>query len=317
MSGGIAKTMCEKWSSSFLNEKISIIVDDKLGNDKLQKIFEENGLKGRFSPFVEKYFALGIGATMAIPSVLPVKQKKDKEGNIKTVLSKDKKPSVKISTMDAVRFIPITATDEREVTEAAIVKEDTNKVTVQLHVINETGTYDIVECVGKKKDTKYVFDYENATIWNTHQEEPLFQAWYPQVVDNQDLNNRIGTSCFSNAIEAIKGYDMCFDRFFTEFKNGAKKRILSGDLITYTKDGKQNEVVLGEEDVILNNKGAEQTAVNEFNPQLRVESFIRGLEYYISLAAKQCGLGDSAFQMDSMVDHFKQQQQQCLRIKMQ
>lgn len=291
---GIAKMFAEKMATSFMNEKLEIIVPDDKGNDKLQELLIKSGLNSRIGNFTEKYFALSLGGIVAMPKTIDILEDDETQSIVV-----DPSNEIKISTLDALRFIPVTVDDEGNVVEAAIIKESTNEIVIQLHMLVD-GVYEISEAVGKKNNKEFVFDFTKAKRWNTKQTTALFQAWYPQVVDNKHLENRLSTSMYADALDEFEAFDMTFDKFYTEFKNGGKKRFISADLITITPDGTK-ELVLGEEDVFLppSKSGDQAPMINEHTSDLRVDQFIRGESYWINLAAKKCGLGDNAFEIDA------------------
>lgn len=292
---GFAKMVCEDWASSFMNEDLKIIVPDEKGNDILQEIFEDNDFMGRIGMFTEKYFGLGLGNMIPMPDTLEA----DEEGNIIPRTNPGNK--IKIYMNDATRIVPITVDDSGEILEQAIIKETTNTITIQVHLLEEDDTYLIAEVTGYKDTTDCKFDYDNIKKWKTNSRDKLYTSWHPVSVDNKNLNNFLSTSIFSNAISDLESYDMAYDRFFTEFKNGAKKRFISGSFIEYSKSGEKTSFALGEEDVIINSKDNNdgKSNVNEFNPELRVESFIRGLSFYANLIGYKCGRGEGAYTIDS------------------
>ena len=290
---GFGKLGASTWADQFLNEGTTITVPDDKGNELLQMILKDQKVISKLNPFAEKYFALGLGTSVVMPSRITFNDETN-------TLVADSNASIKISFLDATRTYPITV-DDGTVTEIAIVKMATNKATIQIHMLNEAGNYVIAEVDGKVIQSSYTADYNTLKVWDTKSSVPLFQTWYPNACDNEDLDNQLGCSILNDAtIQWIKAFDIAFDKFVTEFKNGGKKRFLSADLTYVDEDGTEKRLPLGEEDVYLP-KSVMDGAPNMIHEQvtnIRAESFIRGLSFYASMVGRYMGLGEDAFEID-------------------
>lgn len=295
-SSGLAKQLCEAWAGSFMNEAAEITVPEDNQDDIITDILAKQFLP-YVNNFADKYFGLGIGASVVMPSSI--------QYNTKTnAIVQNEKNSVKISLLDATRIVPITIDDNR-VTEVAFIRYSTNEVTIQAHLIDDDGKYLIAEAKGKLKESAKDFTIDSATIkkWKTNTTEPLFQIWYPVVVDNKHLENTLGTSCFANSIAWIKAFDEALDKFYVEFKNGGTTKYISSDL-TYIDEatGEVKAVALSEDTVYLppSKVGETNNQQNAYQPQIRSDQFIRGMSFLANMAGKNAGLGDSAFEIDGM-----------------
>ena len=289
-SSGIAKLFAEEWASNYANEdtKITISKDDKM-DAAIQKILKKQKVFSKFGNFTEKFMALGIGATVVMPSKIEV----DENGSIK--------PSdvdVKISFLDADRIIPITV-DDGICTECAFVKYSTNTCTLQVHLL-VNDKYEIHEVTGHIIGTSeaYNFDYSTHKILKFNTSEPLFQIWHPNIVDNKIIHNQLGASIYVDAIDWFKEVDIIFDSFYVEFKNGAKKRYISTELQYIDDQGNISKPLLNDEDLYIPKDVDGKNLLQEFNAELRVDSHIRALNFSISIAAAKCGMGDSKFRFD-------------------
>lgn len=293
MQSGFTKIVGEEWASAFMNEDTTITIPKDEENKLLQALLQDNGVNSSLNGFAEKYFILGIAGTVVMPSKIYYNPTTNE-------VIRSEKTKVKISFLDADRFIPITINDG-EVTECAILKYSTNKCIIQLHLLDDNEKYIVAECEGTYINQNYNFTFSDKTIkrWKTGSDQPLFQDWYPNIVDNIDLSNPLGTSVIANCIDWLKAFDLTFDKFNTEFKNGGKKRFISSDLLYTNENGDVERVPLSDEDVYIPPHDMEQSKINEFSSDLRAEAFIRGLNFYANMIGKSVGLGDNAFEIDS------------------
>lgn len=287
---GFAKVVAEAWASSYANEDTEICIEKEKDNEIMNEIFTYNNLFGRWNKFVERFMALSIGAMVQMPKKFTVSEETGE-------LLNDKDNKVKIYFINANRVFPITIEDD-QVTECGFLRVATNKIYLQIHVLGDDGNYIVAEVEADNKNGNFSFDYNTAKVWMTSTQEPLFQIWHPNIVDNKDIDNELGTSCFGNSIDWLKTFDQVFDGFYTEFKNGRKKRFISVDLEYVDSDGKHS-VELEEDDIIIPKSTDGNNLLNEFNGALRVEAYEKALTIIANIIGKQAGLGDSKFKFDS------------------
>lgn len=287
---GFAKVVCEAWASSYANEDTEICIEKEKDHEIMNEIFKYNNLFGRWNKFVERFMALSIGAMVQMPKKFDLS---DETGEI----IQDKDNKVKIYFINANRVFPITVEDD-QVTECGFLRVATNKIYLQIHVLNDDGYYIVAEVEADNKNGNFSFDYKTAKVWLTASQDPLFQIWHPNIVDNKDIDNELGTSCFGNSIDWLKTFDQVFDGFYTEFKNGRKKRFISADLEYVDSDGK-HQVELEEDDIFIPKSATGDTLLNEFNGALRVEAYQKALTVIANIIGKQAGLGDSKFKFDA------------------
>lgn len=292
-SSGIAKLFAEEWASNYANEdtKITVVKNDNV-DKAIQKILKDEKVFSKFGNFVERFMALGIGATVVMPSSIELTQDEKK-------IIPSKNTKVKISFLDADRIIPITV-DDGVCTECAFVKYSTRTCTLQMHIL-VNGKYEIHEVTGQtsigSKDT-YSFDYSKGKVLKLDTNEPLFQIWHPNLVDNKMLVNQLGASIYADAIDWFKVIDITLDSFYAEFKNGRKKRYVSTELLYVDANGNEATPPLDDDEIYIPPGVDGKNLVQEFNGELRVDAHIRGLNFAINIAAAKCGMGDSKFRFD-------------------
>lgn len=290
-SSGIAKLFAEEWASNYANEDTKVTISNSDDMDAaVQNILKKQKVFSKFANFVEKFMALGIGATVVMPSKIEVTQ----DGIIAP-----SNAEVKISFLDADRIIPITV-DDGVCTECAFIKYSTRTCTLQVHIL-VNDKYEIHEVVGTNiggTSEGYNFNYKDRKVLKLDTNEPLFQIWHPNIVDNKRIFNQLGASIYADAIDWFKVVDTIFDSFFIEFKNGAKKRYISTELQYIDADGNVTGPLLNDEDIYIPKGEDGKSLLQEFNAELRVDSHVKALNFAINIAAAKCGMGDSKFRFD-------------------
>ena len=290
-SSGIAKMIAEEWAANYANENTKITISKAEANNVIQSVLMKNKVFSKFGGFIEQVFALGIGATVVMPSAFIT----DEEGKIvRDERSTD--VNVKISMLNAKRVIPITIEDG-EVTECAFIRYATNKCTLQLHII-EDGYYRIYETSGWCQKGLYSFDYNNIVHIATTATEPLFQIWNPVVVDNTNLYNQVPCSIYVDTLDWFKCLDRMMDSFYKEFKNGEKKRLISTDLMYVDENGETRSLEFAEEEFYLPPGADGKALIQEFNGELRVDAFTKGINFVLNIISSKCGLGENKFEFD-------------------
>ncbi|MCM1556762.1 MAG: hypothetical protein NC087_04430 [Anaeroplasma bactoclasticum] len=289
-SSGVAKLIGEDWASNYANENTRITVNNKDNQNVLvQNVLKKNKVLSRFNTFVEMFMCLGIGATVVMPSKIVY--------NKKSIL-KSKETNIKITYISADKVYPITIEDGTCI-ECAFIKYSTNYMIFQIHLL-EDGYYWIIEAKGKRVNsgitTNYNFEKKDINILKTSSKIPLFQIWYPNIKDNHNLENPLGASVYADSIDTFKAIDVIFDSFFKEFKNGSKKRFISADLERINAEGQLESFIAEDEEFVIPKGDDGKTLIQEFNGELRVDSHIKAMDFYLNYAAKKCGLGDNRFE---------------------
>ncbi len=294
-SSGIAKTICEEWACNYANENTKITIAKKDQDEVIKEILQKNRVFAKFGGFIEKVFALGMGATVVMPSAFVT----DENGEIVRDLDKNK-TSVKISMLNARRVIPITC-DDGEITECAFIRYATNKCTLQLHLRGDDGFYHIWETSGwAHKGGMFSFSYDDNEIVhiNTRSIEPLFQIWHPVIEDNTNMYNQLPCSIYVDTIDWFKCLDSAVNAFYKEFKNGEKKRLISSDLTYIDEYGNTKTLEFAEEEFYLPPGVDGKSLIQEFNGELRIEAFVKGINFILNMISSKCGLGDNKFKFD-------------------
>lgn len=279
------------WANSYANENTTISIPNKESNERLQEILLENNFFGKFNSFVEGFMGLGIGATVVNLDKFAV----DENGGI---IKSDGK--VKINYIGGRRVIPISV-DNGEVIECAFINFRTNGITLIIHYLNDKNEYEIAEIQGKGNNGRYELDLDNIDILITDSKVPLYQIWHPNIAEDDDVENVVGTSIFVEALDSFKSADLNYTAFYKEVKLGQKIKFITADVLKYDKDGNATHPFdENDESVISVETGTDgKSLITEVNGELRIQSIISSINFHMNAAAMLCGLGTSTFEFDS------------------
>lgn len=295
-ASGLPKQIAEDWASNYANEDTVITIASKNqskeeknnANDIINDILKKNKFFGKFNAFADKFNGLGCGATVVMPTKMVFTDDNK--------LVKNPNSKVKIYFLDAERVWPITV-DDGEITECAFVRKTTRETILQVHILVD-GKYVIGEVVGKNQadnSTPTQFDYTKAKKVYTDNDTPLFQIWHPNIGSTKNMCE----SVYEQAIGWFKLVDTIFDCWKTEFDRGAKKRFVSAEMVDIDANGKKRDISesLDDEDIVVPMGADGKSFINEFNAELRVDQILKALVSAMNIAARRCGLGDSAFEI--------------------
>ncbi len=304
----MAKKVCEDWAAILLNEKTEIAVEDKYISQFLQGEDGTGGILGRNdfwtqgNALVEKAFSTGTGAFVLKLRGMNV----DNEGNVVSGEEKD----IKIEYLDASCIVPLTISGGK-ITEAAFVSEvmDRGKryIYLESHIL-DGGKYDIKNEYFRSENGELLpadLPKGIAPILHTNSDVPWFALVSPNLVNNISQNNGLGMSVFANAIDNLEGVDLAFNNFCRDFKLGGKKVFYNRQLVHTDADGRiitpddvaqQLFVQIGDEFI---DKNGNNTLIQEFNPDLRVEGNREGLQAQLDYLSFKCGLGARHYRFEA------------------
>ena len=295
-ASGLPKQIAEDWASNYANEDTVITIasenqskeEKNNANDIINGILKKNKFFGKFNAFADKFNGLGCGATVVMPTKMVFTDDNK--------LVKNQNSKVKIYVLDAERVWPITV-DDGEITECAFVRKTTRETILQVHILVD-GKYVIGEVAGKNQadnSTPTQFDYTKAKKVYTDNDTPLFQIWHPNIGSTKNMCE----SVYEQAIGWFKLVDTIFDCWKTEFDRGAKKRFVSAEMVDIDANGKKRDISesLDDEDIVVPMGADGKSFINEFNAELRVDQILKALVSAMNIAARRCGLGDSAFEI--------------------
>ena len=300
----MAKRVCEDWANLLLNEKTYILTGNKKsslfiqGEDGSGGVFGENDFWTEANRLVEKTFAMGTGAIVCGVDGVDV----DIKGNIHPT----ENGRINFDYIDARSIFPITWSGDKikEVAFARQVVENGEQlIYIQAHLV-EDGEYTIYNrCFSEKDGFCEVPLPENiAPKVKTGNNMPWFAIIKPNIVNNAVSTSAMGISVFADAIDIIKGIDLCYDSLNMEFVLGKKMVFLRRDLLERDDNGNyfapqdtNRQLFMYHGDKALDGDMMPQ----EFNPALRVADHVRGIQEQMNYLSSKCGFGERHYRFDA------------------
>lgn len=297
----MAKKVSEDWANLLMNEKVRIDVCDPqakkflCGENGTGGVFGENDVRTRMNQLVEKAFALGTGAIV-------LRLENARVGADGTLL---RSPDGKIRTdfVCAQNIVPLSWEADR-VTEAAFVGSMTvsgEPITyLQVHRL-ERGEYVVDSaCFSPKTGERIALPGDICKRVRTGSDRPWFALIRPNIVNNlTDLP--MGISVFANALDVLKGLDLCYDSFNMEFFLGKKMVFLRKDLMMHDAQGQ----LLAPQDcnrqlfMYIGDRNVDGDLLpQEFNPALRVDDHVKAIQQQLNYLSCECGLGERHYSFD-------------------
>lgn len=276
---GMAKRVCEDWASLLLNEKVEITTDQEAFNDKLKDIMAANNFDVRANQLLEQAFALGTGAFVEYLGAdgLPV-----------------------IDYIRAEMIYPL-AWDNGDITECAFgstrVVNGKEVIYLQLHKLNEFGTYDIENRYIEANTGKEMPLPDGvAEVVETKLAIPLFQIFTPNIVNNIDLDSPMGISVYANAIDQLKGCDLVYDSYCNDFALGKKKILVPVTMakLEMASDG-TTKPLFDKNDVLFYAIQSNSDKIEEIDIKIRAQEHDQGMQKQLDLLSFKCGLGNDRF----------------------
>lgn len=271
----MAKKVCEDWANMLLNEKTYITASTPRADRILKNVFSENNFFENANDLIEKTFALGTGAAV-----------------IRLVGGK-----IKFEFITADRIIPISYSNG-EITEVAFASSHTVK----------GKTYTYIETHLKNKEGNYVIsneyldeDFRPAKInpgverkFETGSKVPWFAVFKPAITNNIDMDSPMGISVYANAIDVLKGVDLAYDNLCTDFFLGGKMVLMNENIISEDKNGRRQPPQFSRKRLFMSmgDSFIDGKMYEEYNPKLRVDENVKGIQSQLNYLATKCGFGE-------------------------
>lgn len=329
---GMAKRLCEDWSSVLFSERDVISTktialkneeDEKAKIDKNNKYLQQKlidlGVYDELPEQLEE--GMGTGTIAAIVRIENAKLNKEKE------LIIDNRTKMKLVFVGARHIRPLKI-ENGKIVNVAFISED---------VVNDKKEYyiEIHELIYSEERNREVYRIRNIYLddegnpilkekvvssFTINSSIPLFSIFKPAI--SNPLKRKVNTiglgfSVFGTAIDQLKSVDINYNNFVMDFYLGGKK-VFYSKKITKTRyrrikdiDGnikeeaievypddvsRQQFVAIGEDD-IANLK--EKPVISEYNPELRVEEDVQGIEFALNLLSFKAGLGNKYYKFEN------------------
>jgi A118 family predicted phage portal protein len=306
----MAKKVCEDWASILLNEKTEIVIDDKtssvfvVGSEDDQDmggVLGDNDFWEQGNALVEKAFMSGTGAFVLKLSGMVV----DGETIVRNANTK-----IRIDYLTAQQIIPITVR-QGKIIDVAFASEVTEKgkqfVYLETHELTPQGYKITNEYFNAQNDQLSLASLPSGIVpvLNTGSSIPLFSIFGPNIVNTFDKANNLGMSIYAHAIDNLMGVDLAFNNLNRDFKLGGKKVFYNQSLThvdaegnIVTPDDVMQQLFVQVGDALVDENG-KQMAVQEFNPELRVQENKEGIQSQLDYLSFKCGLGTKHYQFNA------------------
>ena len=304
---GMAKRLCEDWSSILYTERDGIVCKNKRNQVFIDKWLEKLEFNDKIPDNIETAFWSGTCGTI-------IRIKNAKIVNKKIVA--DENTTLNLVSVNASQIIPLKIIDG-VITDVAFVSKSTidskNAFYIEIHELKKDGYH-----IQNKYIDEQGNEIENAGVvkeYETGSPVPLFNLLMPRIVNNIKENNGLGISVYANAIDQLQGVDIVYNNFMKDFYLGGKKVFYNKKLTkyytqTYT-DEETGEVVVQEVPIYPDDITKQQfqivgddvdvnaeTLVHEYNPDLRETENENGLNLALNILAFKSGLGKAYYKFE-------------------
>jgi len=301
----MAKKVCEDWAAILLNEKTSIVLDDKassgflLGEDGMGGVLDANDFWTQANALMEKAFYSGTGAVL-----VRIENAETVGGEVQA----GEKTAIRFEYLTAQHIIPLSVRNQK-IIEAAFVSEVLQQgkqyVYLELHLLENDG-YVIHNRYFRERNGHL----EPAPLppgvaeeFRTKSAIPLFAIVRPNLVNHFKDNLGLGMSIYADALDSLKGVDLAFNNFCRDLKLGGKKVFLNksltqideaGNTITPDDVAQQLFTTVGD-DASMD----ENTLIHEFNPDLRTEANKEAVQAQLDYLSFKVGFGTKHYQFNA------------------
>lgn len=298
------KKVCEDITKLLWTEKTRIELSNKNATKRLWEVLDskENAFSVNLPIFIEKFLALGTGATVEY-----------KNEDDKTI----------IDYIDGDLIIPYKFTNgyiNGIITISRFVEENNKKKTFYTHVtyhefsgdlyikLNEIYKSNDETVLGKEVKFNDIFpNIKEENIIRT--KSPRFQIWKPNIANNFDTSSPMGISIFANSIDRFKSIDIKYDSFYNEFILGKKRIIvdqsaMKGGIETDQEGNTRFVQYFDKNDKIYQGINIDsdkmKEPVKEIDMKLRYLEHIDSINADLNWLAENLGLGANYYKFDGV-----------------
>ncbi len=290
----------EDWASLLLNEGTRIELDDKasekwlLGENGLGGVLDDNAFRRNANELIVTSRWSGTGAFEVYVDNMQVAA----DDSAKLL----KGDSVGINFLSADQIFPISHRNGilKEVAFASNKVIDGEKMTeVTMHTL-EGGQYTI---------TKFYIGDSGKVVGapvaiRTQSPKPWFSIVRKSGYNRYDPDSPFGVSIIDGSEDVMKGLDAAFDNFILDFQLGRKMVFMNSSMFAEGVDGRMVAPQMAGANLFLNTGDsiAEGKFIEEYNPKIRVDENVLGLQKMLDLFAFKIGLGEGFYRLDKSGD---------------
>lgn len=276
------KFIAEDWATLLYNDRTEIKVDET-HQKTLLEILKNNKFESEFSKHIERYMALGIGATVAY---------------------KDTRNKTKISYIIAPMIFPLRV-ENGEIVDCAFASVVGDEYYINLHEKTNAGNYRISNYYVRINTSNEVEMSKNNKVKKSYLSPvKMFQIYTPCIANNIDVFSAFGISVFGNSLDRVKTVDLIYDSYKNEFELGKKRIFVRSDLLDYkmvtNEKGETVTVPLFDDNdtefyTLPKIEDDDSEQIKEVNSTLRVTEHIDGLQNALNVLSDGCGLGNNRY----------------------
>lgn len=311
---GMAKRIAEDWSSILFSERDEIKAKKPENQKYIDKKAAELKLYDDLPIAIE-----GSAYSGTCSAIFRVKNATLKNN----VVVANERTKMDLIYLTADQIIPLKVEHNRIVDVAFVSEEkegDKRTYYIEIHKLE----YDEKQ----KKDIYWIYNHyideqgqevekENiAKKYTLNTDLPMFSILKTPIANPITTNNGLGLSMYANALDEIKACDITFNNFVMDFFLGGKKLFYNKKIVKYEtrkitqSDGtvKTEEFPVYPEDVARQQWATygdemenikDNPAVIEYNPDLRVEEDVKGIQSALDLASFKSSLGMRRYKFDA------------------
>ncbi len=278
----MAKKVCEDWANLLLNEKTAIVAENNEANTFLNKVLAENGFLSNANNLIEKAFALGTGA----------------------IAVKIRGGRIMLDYISADCIIPISY-DNRGISEVAFASSFNRKgrdyTYLEIHLKDEKGNYVIKnQCFDDCFNKVTLFENLMDEV-KTNSPVPMFVIFKPNITNNIDAQSPMGVSVYANSVDVLKGIDLAYDNLCTDFFLGGKMVMMNESMVAREQNGERRAPQFSKKRLFmsLGDSVIDGKMYEEYNPQLRVDENVKGVQNQLNYLSSKCGLGENFYNFEA------------------
>ena len=300
---GMAKRLCEDWSSIIFTEKDEITTDKPKNKKFIEEFISKIKLRKKLPIMIEKSAWSGTcGCIYRLKNI-----------NVKNgIIEKTDKTDYDLISVSAEHIIPLKIEHDKIVDVAFSSEKVVNGKTIiciEIHELKDNGY--VITNVFIDKETRQEVSIDNIVKkMETQSDIPLFSLLMPPIENEIENNLGLGLSIYGNAIDQLKDCDIKYHNSVMDFYLGGKKIIYNKKLVkykTYTyedEDGKKitKEVPIYPDDISkqqfmeIGDGISQNELLQEINPSLRTTENKEGIQFSLDLLSFKANLGTKYYE---------------------
>lgn len=300
---GMAKRLCEDWSSIIFTEKDEISTNKTKNKSFVEKFVNKTRLRKKLPIAIEKSAWSG-----TCGSIFRLKNIKVNNG----IIEKTDKTDYDLILVSADHIIPLRIEHEK-IIDVAFVSEKVVKgktiICLEIHELKDNGY--VITNIFIDEETKEEVNLDNIVKkMETQSDIPLFALLMPPIDNEIENNLGLGLSVYANAIDQLKDCDIKYHNSVMDFYLGGKKLIYNKKLVKYKQitvtkeDGTQEvkEIPVYPDDISkqqwmeIGDGLTDKELVHEINPSLRTTENKDGIQFSLDILSFKTMLGTKYYE---------------------